>query len=109
MKEHLITQNLFCTVIHKISAKQPMDKIPSLEIQFNELTALIKNNEVSAIKGRKMAQYGPFFNMAQFKKTTRFCEYCRSHGHSISTCNKTKLDDDVQKRTIAAKKEKTYF
>ena len=45
LREHLITQDLTCIDIHENSAKQPLDKISSLETQIKELTSLIKSNE----------------------------------------------------------------
>ena len=104
LKEHLITQDLTCIVIKEILAKQPSDKISSLEIQINELTSLIKNNEVSAIQGTNNFNREP--NIKGRANNTRFCEYCRYHGHSISTCNKKKLDDEVQKIRIELLEQK---
>ena len=95
LKEHLITQDLTCIVFNENSAKQPSDKISSLETIIKELTSLIKSNEVSAIQNTSNFNRDP--NIKGRANNTRFCEYCRNHGHSISTCNKKKLDDEVQK------------
>ena len=95
LKEHLITQDLTCIVIDENSAKQPLEKISSLETQTKELTSLIKSSEVSAIPGTNNFNRDP--NIKERANNTRFCEYCRNHGHSTSTCNKKKLDDEVQK------------
>ena len=56
---------------------------------------MIKSNEVSPIQGTNNFNRDP--NIKGRANNTRFCEYCRNHGHSISTCNKKKLDDEVQK------------
>ena len=55
----------------------------------------MKSNEVSAIQGTNNFNRDP--NIKGRANNTRFCEYCINHGHSISTCNKKKLDDEVQK------------
>ena len=60
-----------------------------------DLTNLMETNELSAMQGSKT-----FFRDPAVKGRviiTRFCGYCRSYGHSISTCNKKKLYDEIQK------------
>ena len=56
---------------------------------------MIKSNEVSAIQGTNNFNRDP--NIKGRANNTRFSEYCINHGHSISTCNKKKLDDELQK------------
>ena len=110
MKEHLITQGLTCIVNKENSAKQPLDKISSLESQIKELKSLIKRNEVSALKGRNNFNRVP--NVKGRVNNNKFCEYCRNDGHSISTCNKNKLDDEVQnirKKHLEQKESKPTF
>ena len=99
-QDHLITQDLTCLVVNEditsgtSSSKSSSDKVNSLENQIKELTSLLKSNEVNAIQGPSSSR-DP--NIKGRANNTRFCDYCRNHGHSISTCNKKKLDDEIQK------------
>ena len=92
LQNHLITKDLTYVVSTEGTNKQAADKISSLETQIKELTSLIKSNEVSAIQGPSRDP-----NVKGRPNGTRFCDYCSNHGHSISACNKKRLDDEVKK------------
>ena len=50
IRDYIITKDLTITVSTDGTVKQTNDKISSLEAQIKEVTSLITNNEVSAIK-----------------------------------------------------------
>ena len=68
----------------------------SLETQIKELTKLIKNQEVSAINDQTSLQRR-HPDIKGRPNSTRFCEYCRMNGHSISRCSKKEVQDQVNK------------
>ena len=89
IQNHLITKDLTFTVSTDGTVKQTNDKISSLEAQIKELTSLIRNNEVRAINSKPFKDP----NVKGRPNNTRFCNYCRNHGHSISNCSKHRIDE----------------
>ena len=104
IQNHLITKDLTFTVSTDGTVKQTNDKISSLEAQIKELTSLIRNNEVSAINSGSFKDP----NVKGRPNNTRFCNYCRNHGHSISNCSKHRIDEGFKKmkRELTEEKEK---
>ena len=85
---HIITKDLTFIV-----ATDPA----SLETQIKELTKLIKNQEVSAINDQNSFQRRHPDIKGRRPNGTRFCDYCRMNGHSISGCSKKQVQDEVNK------------
>ena len=76
----------------------------SLEAQIKELTNLIRNNEVSATNSGSFKDP----NVKGRPNNTSFCNYCRNHGHSISSWFKHRIDEGFKKmkRELTEEKEK---
>ena len=89
IQNHLITKDLTFTVSTDGTVKETNDKISSLGAQIKELTSLIRKNEVSAINSGSFKDP----NVKGRPNNTRFCNYCRIHGHSISNCSKHRIDE----------------
>ena len=70
-----------------------LDELKTLESKINDLTSLFKSNEVNAIDTCRPRDP----SIKGRPNDTRFCEYCRSNGHSISRCTKIQIDDSVNK------------
>ena len=85
---HVITKDLTFTVATDPANKSTTDKMTSLETQFKERTKLIKIQEVCAIN---------YPDIKGSPNSTRYCEYCRMNGRSISRCSKTQVQDEVNK------------
>ena len=93
---YIITKDLTFIVAIDPANKTSTDKMTSLETQTKELTKLIKNHEVSAIN----EQHSFRCRDPEVKgrpNSTRFCDYCRMNGHSISRCSKKQVQDEVNK------------
>ena len=93
---HVITKDLTFIVATDPANKSTTDKMTSLETQIKELTKLIKNQEVSAINDHNSFQRR-HPDIKGRPNSTRFCEYCRMNGHSISRCSKKQVQDEVNK------------
>ena len=93
---HVITKDLTFIVATDPANKSTTDKMTSLETQIKELTKLIKNQEVSAINDPTSFQRR-HPDIKGRPNSTRFCEYCRMNGHSISRCSKKQVQDEVNK------------
>ena len=93
---HVITKDLTFIVATDPANKSTTDKMTSLETQIKELTKLIKNQEVSAINDQNSFQRR-HPDIKGRPNSTRFCEYCRMNGHSISRCSKKQVQDEVNK------------
>ena len=93
---HIITKDLTFIVATDPANKTSTDKMTSLETQIKELTKLIKNQEVSAINEQhSFRRRDP--DVKGSPNNTRFCDYCRMNGHSISRCSKKQVQDEVNK------------
>ena len=93
---HIITKDLTLIVATDPANKTSTDKMTSLETQIKELTKLIENQEVSAINEQhSFRRRDP--NIKGRPNNTRFCDYCRTNGHSISRCSKKQVRDEVNK------------
>ena len=93
---HIITKDLTFIVATDPANKTSTDKMTSLETQIKELTKLIKNQEVSAINEQlSFRRRDP--DVKGRPNNTRFCDYCRMNGHSISRCSKKQVQDEVNK------------
>ena len=93
---HVISKDLTIIVATDPANESTTDKMPSLETQIKELTKLIKNQEVSAINYQNSFQRR-HLDIKGRPYSTRFCEYCRMNGHSISRCSKKQVQDEVNK------------
>ena len=93
---HVITKDLTFIVATDPANKSTTDEMTSLETQIKELTKLIKNQEVSAINDQNSFQRR-HLDIKGRPNSTRFCEYCRMNGHSISRCSKKQVQDEVNK------------
>ena len=93
---HVITKDLTFIAATDPANKSTTDKMTSLETQIKELTKLIKNQEVSAINDQTSFQRR-HRDIKGRPNSTRFCEYCRMNGHSISRCSKKQVQDEVNK------------
>ena len=93
---HIITKDLTFIVATDPANKTSTNKMTSLETQIKELTKLIKNQEVSAINEQhSFRRRDP--DVKGRPNKTRFCDYCRMNGHSISRCSKKQVQDEVNK------------
>ena len=101
---HVITKDLTFIVATDPANKSTTDKMTSLETQIKELTKLIKNQEVSAINDQNSFQRRRP-DIKGRPNSTRFCEYCRMDGHSISRCSKKQVQDEVNKLRRAHNKK----
>ena len=107
---HVITMDRTFIVATDPAKKSTTDKMTSLEPQIEELTKLIKNQEVSAINDQNSFQRIHFICHPDIKgrpNSTRFCEYCRINGDAISRCSKKQVQDEVIKlrKELTAKNE----
>ena len=68
-----------------------LDELITLERKINDLSSPLKSNEVNAIDSSSPRDP----NIKGRPNTTRFCEYCRTNGHS--KCTKKQIDDSVNK------------
>ena len=93
---HVITKDLTFIVATDPANESTTDKMTSLETQIKELIKLIKNQEVSAINDQNSFQRR-HPDIKGRPNSTRFCEYCRMNGHSISRCSKKHFQDEVNK------------
>ena len=91
--DHLVVKDLTFSVTTESSGATGVDKLKTLESKINDLTSLFKSNEVNAIDTSRPRDP----NIKGRPNSTRFCDYCRSNGHSISRCTKKQIDDSVNK------------
>ena len=91
--DHLVVKDLTFSVTTESSGATGIDKLKTLESKINDLTSLLKSNEVNAIDTSRPRDP----NIRGRPNSTRFCDYCRSNGHSISRCTKKQIDDSVNK------------
>ena len=80
---HVITKDLTFIVATDPANKTTTKKMTSIETQNKELTKLIKNQEVSAFNDQNSFQRR-HPDIKGRPNSTRFCEYCRMNGLSIS-------------------------
>ena len=91
--DHLVVKDLTFSVTTESNGATRLDKLKTLESKINDLTSLFKSNEVNAtvtFRPRDLNKKGR-------PNCTRFCDYCRSNGHSISRCTTKQIDDSVNK------------
>ena len=93
---HVITKDLTFIVATDPANKSTTDKKTSLETQIEELTKLIKNQEVSAINDQNSFQRR-HPDIIGRSNSTRFCKYCSMNGHSISRCSKKQVEGELNK------------
>ena len=91
--DHLVVKDLTFSVTTESSGATGIDKLKTLESKINNLTSLFKSNEVNAVDTSRPRD--PIIKGSP--NSTRFCDYCRSNGHSISRCTKKQIDDSVNK------------
>ena len=91
--DHLVVNDLTFSVTTESNGATGLDKLKTLESKFNDLTSTFKSNEVKAIDISKPRDS----NITGRPNSTKFCDYCRSNGHSISRCTQKQIDDSVNK------------
>ena len=93
---HIITKDLIFIVTTDPAKKTATDKMTSLETQMKKITKLNKNQEIGAINEQHLfRRRDP--DVEGRPNKTRFCDYCRMNGHSISRCSKKQVQDEVSK------------
>ena len=91
--DHLNVKDLTFSLTTESKGATGLDKLKTIESKINDLTTLFKSNEINAID----TSWPRDPDMKGRANSTRFCDYCRSNGHSISRCTKKQLDDSVNK------------
>ena len=91
--DHLLVKDLTFSVTTEPNGATRIDKLKTLESKINDLTSLFKSNKVNAIDTSMPRD--PYIKGRP--NSTRFCDYCRNNGHSISRCTKKQVDDSVDK------------
>ena len=82
--DHLVVKDLTFSVTTGPNGATVLDKLKTLESKISELTSLFKSNEVKAIDSSRPRDP----NIKKRTISNRFCDYCRSNGHSISGCTR---------------------
>ena len=91
--DQLVVNDLTFSVATEYNGATGLDKLKMLESEFIDLTSLFKNNEVNVINNSRKRDP----NIKGRPNSTRFCDYYRSNGYSISRCTKKQIKDSVNK------------
>ena len=91
--DHLVVKNSTFSVTAESNGATGLDKLKTLESKINYFISLFKSNEVNAIYNSRSRHT----NIISRPNSTRFCDYCRNNGLSISRCMKKQIDDSVNK------------
>ena len=97
-KDHIGNKDLVYSVSTEFvpnAANEQNSKLDSLEKQVQELSTLLKEQQVNALNQANTRRND--VNKKSRQNATRFCHYCRRNGHTLQYC-RTKALDDERKR-----------
>ena len=82
--DHLVVKDLTFSVTTESNGATGLSKLNTVKGKILDLISPFKNNEVNAIDISMPRDP----NIKSRPNSTRFCDYCRSIGHSTSMCTK---------------------